>query len=115
MFQHVSAPVGKLRFIKTWLELKQIGVEELEWPDQSPALNPNVQIWDELECLLANPNNVSTKAHKVHINAHGFGIGTFNKYLWVLRSGNHKLLAMQSKSQSTIMHYIYQRRGLVIP
>ena len=37
LFQHDCPPVHKARSIKTWMS--QFGVEELDWPAQSPDLN----------------------------------------------------------------------------
>ena len=37
-FQHDNAPVHKVRAIQKWLV--EIDVEELDWPAQSPDLNP---------------------------------------------------------------------------
>ena len=55
LFQHDNSPVHKARFIKTWFV--EICVEKLDWPAQSPDLNPLKHLWDELECRLrVRPN-----------------------------------------------------------
>jgi hypothetical protein len=46
----------KARSIQKWFV--EIGVEELDWPAQSPDLNSIKHIWDELERQLrARPNH----------------------------------------------------------
>ena len=37
LFEHDRAPVHKARSIKTWM--REFGVDELDWPAQSPDLN----------------------------------------------------------------------------
>ena len=55
LFQHDKAPMHKARSISKWFV--EIGVEELDWPAQSPNLNSIKHLWDELECRLrARPN-----------------------------------------------------------
>ena len=48
LFQHDNAPVHKARSIQKWFV--EFGVEDLDWPAQSPDLNPNEYLCDELEC-----------------------------------------------------------------
>ena len=50
LIQHDNAPVHKARSIQKWFI--EIGVEELDWPAQSPGLTPIKHLWDELECRL---------------------------------------------------------------
>jgi hypothetical protein len=55
LFQPDNAPVHKVRSIQK--RFVKIGVEYLDWPTQSPDLNPKV--WDELECRLRPDHSTS--------------------------------------------------------
>ena len=47
LFHLDNTPVHKARSIQKWFV--EIGVEELDWPTQSPDLNLTKPLWEELE------------------------------------------------------------------
>ncbi len=57
----------KDRTIKKWFS--QFGVEELDWPAQSPDLNPIQHLWDELDLELTGEE---CRPLEQHINEHAF-------------------------------------------
>jgi hypothetical protein len=54
LFQRDNAPVHKARSIQKWFVV--ISVEELDWPAQSPDVNPIEHLCGELECRLRVPD-----------------------------------------------------------
>ena len=65
LFQHDTAPMHKERSIQKWFV--KTGVEELDWPAQSPDNNPIKHLWDELERRLrARPNRPTSVPDLTH-------------------------------------------------
>ncbi len=61
VFQHDNDPKHTARATKEWLRKKHFKV--LEWPSQSPDLNPIENLWRELNMAI-HPNDLTTADHR---------------------------------------------------
>ncbi|KAI4880118.1 hypothetical protein NFI96_005083 [Prochilodus magdalenae] len=79
LFQPDRTPVHRASSIKTWRS--ESGVEELDWPAQSPDLHPIEHLWDGLERRLrarpSRPTSVSDLTHVLLEEWSGIPITTF--------------------------------------
>ena len=58
IFQHDNAPIHTAKIIKKYL--KEVKINVLEWPPQSPDLSPIENLWDHLKTRIAKhkPRNI---------------------------------------------------------
>ncbi|KAF2351942.1 hypothetical protein FHG87_017305 [Trinorchestia longiramus] len=58
-FQHDNTPKHTVNETKEWLRMKKINI--LEWPSQSPEMNPIENLWRELKLKIQKkgPNNIT--------------------------------------------------------
>ena len=67
-FQHDSAPCHTARSIKTYLANK--GIPTIDWPGNSPDLNPIENAWNQLKNRVCSIHNMSLGELKAAIQYH---------------------------------------------
>ncbi|KAK3525642.1 hypothetical protein QTP70_002551 [Hemibagrus guttatus] len=106
LFQHDCTPVTKARSIKTWMS--EFGVEELDWPAQSPDLNLIEHLWDELERRLrARPSRPTSVPDLTNVFLVEWSKIPINTLLNLVESVPRRVEAVIAAKGGTTPYYIH--------
>ncbi|GFW18027.1 transposable element Tc1 transposase [Trichonephila clavipes] len=92
-----SSRIHTSRLTQTWFD--EMGVQKLDWPSQSPDLNPIKLLWDKLESRLCSqpnrPSSLQTLTSAVMNAWKAIPMVTYQK--WVEVSPNVRRLSSMQK------------------
>ncbi|GBO31700.1 Transposable element Tcb1 transposase [Araneus ventricosus] len=93
LFQYDRAPVHTARVVQSWFD--DMNVEELDWPAQSPDLNPIEHLWDELEHKIrSRPKRATSLTELTAFLAEEWRAIPAGKYQKLIDSLPHRIAAV---------------------